>query len=178
MDVQKLKAEHPAVAEALIAEGREAGASAERQRIQEVEAQALPGHEALIASLKFDGKTSGGEAAVKVLQAEKAKKGDRLAALQADAADANVRHAAAPEPGKDDDDDEDDDDDQADDDMADDDASASPSGGQGKKKARLNTVGQAAVVAAKAREYQSRMAKQGVKVSAAQAVAHIENGGR
>lgn len=47
------------------------GAEMERKRIQSVLAQTLPGHEALIEKLAFDGKTSGPEAAVKVLAAEK-----------------------------------------------------------------------------------------------------------
>jgi signal peptide peptidase SppA len=56
------------------AEGITEGAAQERERIKAVEAQALPGHEKLIAELKFDGKTSGAEAAIKVITAERAKK--------------------------------------------------------------------------------------------------------
>jgi signal peptide peptidase SppA len=66
------------------AEGFEAGAAAERQRIQDVEAQALPGHEALIQTLKFDGKTTGAEAAVQVLNAERALRGEKLTQLHND----------------------------------------------------------------------------------------------
>ena len=51
------------------ADGLQAGADAERARIRAVEAQALPGHEALIADMKFDGKTTGPEAAVRVASA-------------------------------------------------------------------------------------------------------------
>lgn len=78
------------------AEGLKAGAEAERNRVQDVEAQALPGHEELIATLKFDGKTSGPEAAVQVLQAEKALGTKTVEALDADAVEP-VAHAAAPE---------------------------------------------------------------------------------
>jgi len=53
-------------------EAMAAGAEAERNRIKNVQAQMLPGHEALIETLKFDGKTTGPEAAVQVLGAEKA----------------------------------------------------------------------------------------------------------
>jgi len=53
------------------AEGIEQGASAERERIRGVESQLIVGHEALINELKFDGKTTGPEAAVKVLAAER-----------------------------------------------------------------------------------------------------------
>ena len=52
------------------AEGFEAGRTAERERIREVEKISIPGHEALVSEMKFDGKTTGPEAAVKVLQAE------------------------------------------------------------------------------------------------------------
>lgn len=47
------------------------GAKAEAERIKEVSEQALPGHEALVEKLKFDGKTTGAEAAKIVLAAEK-----------------------------------------------------------------------------------------------------------
>lgn len=53
------------------AQGTVAGAKVEMERIKGVEAQCIPGHEALISSLKYDGKTTGPEAAVKVLAAEK-----------------------------------------------------------------------------------------------------------
>lgn len=53
-------------------EGEKEGAANELARIREVQDQVIPGHEDLIAELAFDGKTSGPEAAVKVLQAEKA----------------------------------------------------------------------------------------------------------
>lgn len=67
MDATQLKAEHPAVYQAILQEG----AAGERARIQAVEASLIPGHEALVASLKFDGKTSGGDAALAVNAAER-----------------------------------------------------------------------------------------------------------
>lgn len=54
-----------------MADGIKAGAEQERTRIQDVEAQSMAGHEPLIASMKYDGKTTGAEAAIAVLQAEK-----------------------------------------------------------------------------------------------------------
>lgn len=63
----EIEAQHPALAAELRAEG----AAAERARIQAVEAQAIAGHEALINTLKFDGKSTGGDAAMAVLAAEK-----------------------------------------------------------------------------------------------------------
>lgn len=74
-----------AATESAVAAAREQAAAAERSRIQDVEAQSLPGHETLIAALKFDGKTTGPQAAVQILQAEKAKGGRRLADLHNDA---------------------------------------------------------------------------------------------
>ena len=95
-----IAANHPAIAEAFREEGRKAGreegAVAERARIQAVEEQLVPGHEALIETLKFDGKTSGPEAAVQVLKADKEKRGDKLKALHADGATAQVAAAKAP----------------------------------------------------------------------------------
>jgi len=61
------------------------GAAAERERIQAVRAQLMPGHEKLIEQLAFDGKTSGPEAAVQVVNAERAASDKRRAALAADA---------------------------------------------------------------------------------------------
>ncbi|MBS0364911.1 MAG: signal peptide peptidase SppA [Proteobacteria bacterium] len=172
MDIAEMKTKHPDIAAALIAEG----ARAERERIQAVEAAALPGHEALIGALKFDGKTTGGEAALQVLVAERSKRGDRLEALRKDAGSAAVPHAAAPPPG--DEDDEDEEDDNEDDDP---DASASPDGPASqpakkasKKKAAVISLAQAGAVARRARAYQDEEAAKGHKVSAAEAVAHVE----
>lgn len=53
------------------AAGRKAGADAERTRILSVNEQLVPGHEALIKQLAFDGHTTGPEAAVQVLAAER-----------------------------------------------------------------------------------------------------------
>lgn len=77
-------------------EGFEAGKSAERARIQEVERVSIPGHEKLIAELKYDGRTSGPEAAVKVLEAEKALRETKQASFVADGP-APVKPAPAPE---------------------------------------------------------------------------------
>ena len=86
---------HPA----LVADLRAQGAQAERERIQAVQAQALPGHEALIARLAADGVTTGPEAAVAVLAAERALGATRARTLQDDAPDP-VPFAAAPGPGE------------------------------------------------------------------------------
>lgn len=93
--MQDVLAHAPDVAEALRAEGTTAAATAERERIQSVFAQSMPGHEAMINSLAFDGKTSGAEAAVAVLGAEKKLRATALSDRRADAPDA-APHAAAP----------------------------------------------------------------------------------
>lgn len=67
MDKDTLQKEHPELLAALQTEA----AAQERARIQAVESQALPGHDALIQTLKFDGKTTGDQAAAQVLAAEK-----------------------------------------------------------------------------------------------------------
>jgi len=61
-----------------LAQGKQEGADAERERIQGVEAQSLPGHEALIASMKYDGKTTGEMAAVAILAAERKQRENAL----------------------------------------------------------------------------------------------------
>jgi len=102
MNLDQLKTDHPELVAAIVAEAREGmitnedlqaqitaaadqAAVNERQRIQNVEAQSITGQEALIAEMKFDGKTTGPEAAVKVLQAVKADNGRHLQNLQTDA---------------------------------------------------------------------------------------------
>jgi len=52
-------------------EGLKQGAEIERKRIEEVMSQDMPGHEALIQKLAFDGTTTGPEAAVQILAAER-----------------------------------------------------------------------------------------------------------
>lgn len=99
MNREELKAAHPQLLEAILAEGHTTGAAAERARIQDVLAQGMPGHEALVKTLAFDGKTTGPEAAVQVLAAEKAKlrnKGDDLAADAAALAGKGPSPAADP----------------------------------------------------------------------------------
>ena len=85
-------AEHPQAATLLRAEG----SAQERERIQSVRAQRMPGHNALVEALAFDGKTTGPEAAVAVLAAERTKLEKTAAARNSDAP-APVRQAAAEE---------------------------------------------------------------------------------
>lgn len=77
-----VREKHPEIAAALRAEG----AQAELARIQAVQAQHIPGHEALIASLIADGKTTGPEAAVQVLAAERTTRTQQLGGIKSDAA--------------------------------------------------------------------------------------------
>ena len=81
VDLETIKNQHPEIYGAILVEG----ATAERQRIQDVLAQALPGHEALINGLAFDGFTTGPEAAVAVLNAERGARKNHLEAMRADA---------------------------------------------------------------------------------------------
>lgn len=99
MDRATLEQQHPALFAQLQAEfsatATAAGAAAELARIKDVRAQALPGHEALVEQLAFDGKTTPSEAAMAVLTAERARTASAAAAHVADAPPA-VPHAAAP----------------------------------------------------------------------------------
>ena len=91
MDLEKLKTEHPDLVVALTAEivaGLQpetladsrpdlvesltaAGAERERARIASVREQAIPGHEALVAQMELDGKSTGADAALAIVAAEK-----------------------------------------------------------------------------------------------------------
>jgi hypothetical protein len=78
------KEAHDAAFNAGLAQGRTEGATAERERIQAVEAALLPGHEKLVATLKFDGKSTGAEAALQIVTAEKELRAKHLDAVRGD----------------------------------------------------------------------------------------------
>ena len=77
-----IKKDFPGVAKQLSDEGREegkkVGAEAECKRIKDVYGQSLPGHEDLVMSLMWDGSTTSEQAAIKVLAAEKAIRGQTI----------------------------------------------------------------------------------------------------
>ncbi|MDF3821957.1 S49 family peptidase [Leptospira sp. 96542] len=88
---ESLAADAPDVLAAVQAEA----AASERARVQAVRAQLLPGHEALIETLAFDGKTTGPEAAAAVLAAERTARTKQAAALAGDAPAAVPTQATA-----------------------------------------------------------------------------------
>lgn len=83
MDLATLKAEHPELVQAIhdeafaagVAQGKKDGmvdgAAAELERIKGVKAQSMPGHEATIEQLMFDGKSTGSDAALAIVAEEK-----------------------------------------------------------------------------------------------------------
>jgi len=77
------------------------GAQAERERIKGIEDLAMPGHEALIQTMKFDGETTPAAAAIKLVQAENEVRKTAAAALAADGIDP-VTHVATDGAGADD----------------------------------------------------------------------------
>lgn len=85
MDKDELKNEHPDVYEAILVEG----AKAERERIEAIDALSVDGEEELIEKMKADSSVTPEQAAIKILQAVKAKneklKADKLKGLQEDA---------------------------------------------------------------------------------------------
>jgi signal peptide peptidase SppA len=93
MDIKELKDKHPELHAEVIkvghtaghAEGLIAGAAAEGQRVKDVNAALIPGHEELIAGLAADGKTTGGEAAQAVTMAENNLRETNLKSIKNDA---------------------------------------------------------------------------------------------
>lgn len=81
--VESLRAEHGDLINQIETEAATAAATAERDRILGIEANALPGHDALVAQLKTDGKTTPAEAAIQILAAERGKAKERESALHA-----------------------------------------------------------------------------------------------
>jgi signal peptide peptidase SppA len=79
MDLEKLKAEHPQLVQAIEKDAHSAGVAAERARVQAVKATLIPGHEALVERLIADG-TPAADAALAVNAAEReirVKQGDK-----------------------------------------------------------------------------------------------------
>jgi len=84
------------------AEGMQLGAEAERSRIKDVESSAIlgSGHEALIETFKYDGKTTGDIARKAVIEAENKTRAIELEKIKKDAV-TPVTHAVPPMPGGD-----------------------------------------------------------------------------
>jgi capsid assembly protease len=98
MDRATLEQQHPALFVQLQAELAASGAAAERQRIAAVLAvgDGLPGHEKLLSTLAYDGKTTPEAAALAVLAAEKQSRAAAIAAHTSDAPPA-AKPSAAPQ---------------------------------------------------------------------------------
>jgi ClpP class serine protease len=108
LDRKTLAAAYPELLAEVIEEGRAAGFAAgktegkvegagyERDRIKAVRAVLLPGHEGLIETLMFDGKTNGPDAAARIIEAEKGKRQLHLRAIAEDGAP-RVPHAVTPD---------------------------------------------------------------------------------
>jgi hypothetical protein len=79
-----------------VTKGELSGAERERERIMGVEDQLIPGHETLIVSLKYDGKTTGPEAAILVLKKEKETMASRHSDLLEDGKKTVVKDAIPP----------------------------------------------------------------------------------
>ena len=143
LTMEKVKAEAPEVARAIAEEAAPAASTAERERIRSVMALSRPGFEALVNEMAFDGKTTGPEAAVRILFAMDAKRDAKLDALRSDG------HAVAAVPAA------------ATDVTA---AEAAPA-----PAAEMNPRD----VSRKAREFIAAQAAIGNKMSEAEAVAHV-----
>lgn len=92
---ESLERDHAALFEQVRSEFVALGATRERERIQAVEAQLIRGHEALINTMKYDGKSTAGDAAQAVLAAERTLQSNALKAL-ADEAPKPVPQLPAP----------------------------------------------------------------------------------
>ena len=99
MDLKTLAEQHPDLLASIQAEAREQGAQAEATRVAAVRGQSMKGHEALIDKLAADGKTTGPEAAMAVLAAERSAQEAAGKAFMEDAP-APAKTAATPESDK------------------------------------------------------------------------------
>lgn len=87
--IETIKNKYPEIAAALVAEG----AKAENDRIAGCEAASLPGHEAIVNSMKLDGKSTGADVALAIIAEEKKLRSSHLDAFKANAP-APLPHAA------------------------------------------------------------------------------------
>ena len=117
MNIEELKAKHPDLYKSIfedgkttghgeghkagleegLEQGRKEGADQEMARIKSVKDQMIPGHEALVETLMFDGATTGEQAAVKILAVEKQIKDKKLDNFKEDGEDIDVTAATSPE---------------------------------------------------------------------------------
>jgi ATP-dependent Clp endopeptidase proteolytic subunit ClpP len=98
MTVEEFKEKYPQTYDAVYGSGIEAGRQTERERIKAVENQLMPGHEDLMDKLKYDGETTGEQAAVLILAAEKEIRQTMLKNLKDDAVEP-VEPAEPADPG-------------------------------------------------------------------------------
>jgi hypothetical protein len=80
LTLDSLKLQHPDVYAAAVG----VGAAAEQARIAGIEAQAMPGHEAVITAHKADRSKTGADAAMAIVAAEKATRANQMNALSKD----------------------------------------------------------------------------------------------
>ena len=81
MDMSEIKEKHPEI----VAEIMQEGAAAERARIQGCEEATLAGHESLVASMKYDGKSTASDVALAIVGAEKKLRADNLSQFRSEA---------------------------------------------------------------------------------------------
>lgn len=85
MDLEKLKAEHPDIVEAIRTEALNEGVAQERARIKAIEEIAVTGYEEMVKSAKFSNAITAEQLAVAILKADKAKGETMLKNLAKDA---------------------------------------------------------------------------------------------
>jgi ATP-dependent Clp protease protease subunit len=88
MNLEELKAKHPELYAQIVAQGEQAGAEKERERIMSIQDMSMPGHDDVINKAIKDG-TTAEVLAVALIKAEKAKKTQYLDNRQDDASSLN-----------------------------------------------------------------------------------------
>lgn len=81
LTIDAVREKHPEIAQALIEEG----AKAECQRIKGCESASLPGHEKIVADMKYDGKSQASDVALAIVGAEKELRKSHLEDFQSNA---------------------------------------------------------------------------------------------
>jgi len=96
MTLEDLKAKHPEIYDAAIKAGIAAGVKAERERIKDIDAMALPGMDDLTNQAKYDTGITAGEFAIAMVKAQKQKGANYQSLASKDAAELD---GVMPDPG-------------------------------------------------------------------------------
>ena len=73
ISAESIQKDHPGIYQAIFNAGKTDGVKAECERIQKIEASAIPGYESIVSAMKFDSTKTGSDVCVAIIAAQKEK---------------------------------------------------------------------------------------------------------